>query len=204
MGSRNRSTQQKERHAWPAVDKFNVEVLASMLLLLLQISRLCLDGLTQLIWGCCSLLLLLVSLLLLLLLLPTPAQGRVTVFSSGSMGFRMQQQDMRVSWCRFDLGNLFKHDMHGKGDAYCRARDVIGHSASYCIMSKLPWLETVLEVWNDTWLITRVHWYLIKSSLQLTTVSTTKFTDACHGIFRWWLRQANVACREPMSWSWGI
>lgn len=39
---------------WPAVDKFNVEVLASMLLLLLQISRLCLDGLTQLIWGCCS------------------------------------------------------------------------------------------------------------------------------------------------------
>lgn len=123
---------------WPAVDKFNVEVLASMLLLLLQISRLCLDGLTQLIWGCCSLLLLLVSLLLLLLLLPTPAQGRVTVFSSGSMGFRMQQQDMRVSWCRFDLGNLFKHDMHGKGDAYCRARDVIGHSASYCIMSKLP------------------------------------------------------------------
>ncbi len=34
-------------------------------------------------------------------------------------------------------------------------------------MSKLPWLEVVREVWNDTWLITRAYWYLIKSSFQL-------------------------------------
>ena len=59
--------------------------------------------------------------------------------------------------------------------------------------------------WSCSW---GLKWYMIDhpcilvlDKIFIPTVSTTRFTDSCHGIFPWWLRQANVACRERMAWS---